>query len=83
VLEESEVAARAQHACQLGQVPRRVGDAAQDTRNDGTVHRFVVGGQTFARSIDHTDRHGRDPRGVERDRPKVGLRFDREQLHHC
>ena len=55
MLVEAQLAARAQHAPQLGERMRLVGHRAQDETRDGGVERRIVGGQPVGDAVEDLD----------------------------
>ena len=80
VLIEAQVAARAQHATQLGECAGLVGDAAQHEAGDRRVHIAVGEWQGVGGAVAHGHGDGRAGRGVLGDGAQGRLGLDRDDL---
>ena len=78
VLVEAQLAAGAQHAPDLGQRRRLVGDAAEHEADHRRVHRVVVQRQGVGERVEQRDRH--EPRRLRRPRAQRRLGLDRDHL---
>jgi hypothetical protein len=79
---EAELAAGPEHAPDLGERPRRVGDAAEHERDDRRVEHAVREGQAGCVPRDDGHREGRRTRRALRQFAQVRIRLDGDERGH-
>lgn len=80
MLEEAKLATRADHAVELAECDRLIGDRAEHQASNPSVERAVLGGQCVGGAGDDPDRHGRLDRVLLGESAHVVLGLDREDL---